>query len=427
MRICRPLCKNWEKEKKVMRQLALAKIRQHFPRPRIEDITAVIEQQMKRFVSSVRPGMRVAITAGSRGITGIPFILKTIAESLHSVGAKPFLVAAMGSHGGGTVEGQTHILEHLGITESTIGVPLRITSDAVAVGTTPSGHTLYVDQEAFKADAIFPVNRVKLHTAFQDRLGSGIFKMLTVGLGKVPGATQVHKLNSTGMYASIVEMGHMALQKLPIIGGLAIVENGYEETAWIEGFLPSEIEEGEKKLLQYAAGLLPRLPVQALDVLIVDEMGKNYSGTGMDTNVIGRWKATGLPEPEWPKIRRIVVLRLSKESQGNANGLGLADVTTKRLVEAIDWNATLMNVRTTGFWDRAFCPPFPGSDRDAIEWSLRGMKVSDEQPISIARIRNTLHLEELWLNETAFASAQTCDRVSNYTPLSFDKHGNLEG
>ena len=409
-----------------MRRLALAKIKQHFPRTFIGDVEAVIKLQMRCFVSSVRPGMSIAITAGSRGITGIPFILKTIAESLRSMGAKPFLVAAMGSHGGGTVNGQTQVLQHLGIDEGTTGVPLRITSDAVAVGTTPGGQTLYVDQEAFKADAIFLVNRVKLHTAFQDRLASGLFKILTVGLGKVPGATQVHKLNSSGMYASIVEMGRMALEKLPIIGGIAIVENGYEETAGIEGFLPSAIEEGEKKLLQYAAGLLPRLPVQELDVLIVDEMGKNYSGTGMDTNVIGRWKATGMPEPEWPKIRRIVVLRLSSESQGNANGLGLADVTTKKLVEAIDWNATLMNVRTTGFWDRAFCPPFPGSDRDAIEWSLKGLKVSDEQPISVGRIRNTLHLENLWLNETAFASAEKCDRVSDYVPLSFDDHGDLE-
>jgi hypothetical protein len=146
----------------------------------------------------------------------------------------------------------------------------------------------------------------------------------------------------------------------------------------------------------------------------------------MDTNVIGRWKATGFPEPEWPKIRRIVVLRLSKESHGNANGLGLADVTTNRLVEAIDWDATLMNVQTTGFWDRAFCPPFPGNDQDAISWALKGMKVSEDQSVSVARVRNTLHLEEFWLNETAFASAEMCERMSDYMPLSFDGRGNLQ-
>lgn len=408
-----------------MKQLALAKIRQHFPRPRIDDVVEVIEQQMQRFAPGVRQGMSIAVTAGSRGITGIPLILKTVVDVLRSMGASPFIVAAMGSHGGGTAEGQTQILHHLGIDEKAVGAPLRITSEAVSVGITSGGHVLYVDKEAAHADAIFSVNRVKLHTAYQDKLASGLFKMLTVGLGKVPGATQVHKLSSSGMYSSIVEMGRLALEKLPILGGLAVVENGYEETARVEALLPAEMEEGEKKLLQYAAGLLPRLPVRQLDVLIVEEMGKNFSGTGMDTNVIGRWKATGIPEPEWPRIRRIVVLRLSKESHGNANGLGLADITTKKLVSAIDWNATLMNVRTTGFWDRAFCPPFPGSDRDAVEWSLKGMKVSDDQAISVARIRNTLHLEELWLNETAFASAEICERVSDYIPLSFDEYGDL--
>lgn len=408
-----------------MKQLALAKIRQHFPRPRIDDVQTLIAQQMQRFSSRVHPGMSVAVTAGSRGITGVPFVLKGVVDSLRAMGAEPFLVAAMGSHGGGTAEGQTHVLQHLGIEEDSVGAPLRITSDAIAIGSTQGGHILYADKEALQADAIFVVNRVKLHTAFQDKLASGLFKMLTVGLGKVPGATQVHKLSSSGMYEAIVEMGRLALEKLPIIGGLAIVENGYEETAWVEALLPSEMEEGEKKLLQYAAGLLPRLPVKQLDVLIIEEMGKNFSGTGMDTNVIGRWKATGLPEPEWPKIKRIVALRLSKESHGNANGLGLADVTTRNLVQTIDWNATLMNVRTTGFWDRAFCPPFPGSDHDAIIWALKGMKVSDDQTVSVGRIRNTLNLEELWLNETAFASAEMCERVSDYVPLSFDKDGNL--
>ena len=409
-----------------MKQLALAKIRQNFPRPRIEDVAAAIEQQMQRFAPGVRQGMSIAVTAGSRGITGIPLILRTIVDSLRSMGAEPFIVAAMGSHGGGTAEGQRQVLHHLGIDENAVGAPLRITSEAVAAGVTEGGHTLFVDREALRADAIFAVNRVKLHTAFQDKLASGLFKMLTVGLGKVPGATQVHKLSSSGMYTSIVEMGRLALGKLPVLGGLALVENGYEETAWVEALLPAEMEEGEKKLLQYAAGLLPRLPVRQLDVLIVEEMGKNFSGTGMDTNVIGRWKATGFPEPEWPRIRRIVVLRLSKESDGNANGLGLADVTTKKLVEAIDWDATLMNVQTTGFWDRAFCPPFPGNDHDAISWALKGMKVSEDQAVSVARVRNTLHLGEFWLNETAFASAEMCERMSDYMPLSFDGRGNLQ-
>ena len=408
-----------------MKQLSLARCRQELLRPRVDNVSAAIADELQKFSTHVHPGMRIAVTAGSRGIDGIPLILKTVCATLRSMGAEPFLFAAMGSHGGGTAAGQTEVLHELGITEQAIGAPLRITSAASAVGVTPGGHTLFADAEALGADAILPVNRVKPHTAFQDQLASGLFKMMTVGMGKVPGATQVHNLSSSGMYASILEMGRLALEKLPIIGGLAIVENGYDETACIEALPPSEMEAGEKRLLQYATGLLPCLPVRELDVLIVEEMGKNFSGTGMDTNVIGRWKANEFPEPEWPKIKRIVVLRLSQESHGNANGIGLAHVTTQKLVESIDWHATLMNVRTSGFWDRAFCPPFPGTDRDAVEWALQGMKVTEDQPVAVARIRNTLHLEELWMNETAFAMAERCERIGEYVPLSFDACGNL--
>ncbi len=403
----------------------MAKVRQHLPRPRIDDVAAEIFAQLAKLAPSIKPGMSVAVTAGSRGISNVPFILKTVASALKQMGAKPYVISAMGSHGGGTTEGQRNLLEHLGITEESLGVPLRITSDAVIVGTTESGHILYADAEALKADAILPVNRIKIHTAFQDNLASGIFKMLTVGLGKGPGATQVHKLTSTGIFQAIVEMGRMALEKLPVIGGLAIIENGYEETARIELLLPSGMEQREQELLKYSESLMPALPVKELDVLIVEEMGKNFSGTGMDTNIIGRWKAKGIPEPEYPKIGRIVVLRLSQASEGNANGIGLADITTKKLAEAIDWTPTLMNVRTTGFWERAFCPPFPGTDLDAITWALDALGLSTDQEIAAARIRNTLHIEELWLTPKALATAQGCEQAGPVTPLSFNEEGDL--
>ncbi len=408
-----------------MGDISLIKVRQHFPRPFIGDVVTAIVEQLQRLRPSIRRGMSVAITGGSRGITGIPVILRAIAETLREMGAEPFIVAAMGSHGGGTIKGQRHILEHLDITEQSIGTDIRITSEAVKVGTTPGGYTLYIDAEAAKADAILPVNRIKPHTAFQDDLASGLFKMLTVGLGKVPGATQVHKLSSEGMYPAIIEMGRLALEKLPVIGGLAIIENGYEETARIELFLPSEMEDREREFLRYAHCLLPKLPLSQLDVLIIEEMGKNFSGTGVDTNIIGRWKATGLPEPDSPKIARVIVLRLSKASEGNANGLGLADLTTRKLVEAIDWHTTLTNVRTTGFWERAFCPPFPGSDRDAIEWAFKGLKGKPDKDITIARIRNTLQIEELWLNEMAFLQAKGCEKIGSPQPLRFTSDGDL--
>lgn len=407
------------------RRLSMVKVRQHLPRPRIDDVGSAIFTEIRKLAPSIRSGMSVAITAGSRGINQIPFILKTVASCLREMGAEPFVVSAMGSHGGGTAEGQRNLLEHLGITEDTVGAPLRITSEAVTVGTTENGHVLYADGEAFKADAILPVNRIKIHTAFQDNLASGIFKMLTVGLGKGAGATQVHKLSSSGMFRAIVEMGRMALEKLPVIGGLAIIENGYEETARIELLMPYEIEQREQELLKYAESVMPALPVRQLDLLIVEEMGKNFSGTGMDTNIIGRWKVKDIAEPDFPKIGRIVVLRLSEASEGNANGIGLADVTTRKLVEAIDWTPTLMNVRTTGFWERAFCPPFPGSDRDAISWALDALGLLTGEEIAAARIRNTLHIEELWLTPKAIAAAQGCEQIGPLMPLSFTTKGDL--
>jgi hypothetical protein len=405
--------------------LSMARVRQRLPRPRVEALSEEIAAKMERLAPYVRPGMSVAVTAGSRGINAIPLVLRTVVSALSGMGARPYLVSAMGSHGGETAEGQRNLLAHLGITEESVGAPLRVTSDAEAVGTTESGHVLYADAEALKADAILPVNRIKVHTAFQDNLASGLFKMLTVGLGKGPGARQVHKLSTSGICRAIVEMGRLALERLPVIGGLAIIENGYEETALVEVLLPSEMERREQELLEYARDILPALPVRRLDLLIVEEMGKNFSGTGMDTNVIGRWKAEGIPEPEFPKIGRIVVLRLSAASEGNANGIGLADVTTRELALAIDWMPTLTNVRTTGLWQRAFCPPFPGGDRDAIRWALDGLGLLGSGEIAAARIRNTLHIEELMLTPAALKTAQGCEQIGPVEPLAFSAEGDL--
>jgi hypothetical protein len=380
---------------------------------------------MARVAGAVRPGMSIAVTAGSRGITAIPLILRTVVNVLRDLGADPFIVSAMGSHGGGTAPGQERLLHHLGITEESVGAPLRMTSTAVEMAATASGRTLFVDEEAAKADGIFVVNRIKPHTAFREDLASGLLKMLSVGLGKVPGATQVHKLGSSGIYAGVREIGLLALKKLPVLGGLAIVENSLEQTARLEVLLPEEMEEKEKELLRYAWELLPRLPLEKLDLLIVEEIGKNYSGTGMDTNVTGRWNDMDVKGPITPEIKRIVILRLSEASEGNANGIGLADFTTRKLVDSIDWKATLTNVHTTGFWNRAFCPPFPGSDREAIRWALDSLKQAPDVPVLAARIRNTLHIEELWVNEAASSAAKDCEKVGELQPLKFNEEGDL--
>jgi hypothetical protein len=406
-------------------RLRMRRVRQHLAKPGIEDVPSEITDRMARVAGAVRPGMSIAVTAGSRGITGIPMILRTVVKALRDLGADPFIVSAMGSHGGGTAPGQERLLHHLGITEKSVGAPLRVTSTAVEMAATASGRTLFVDAEAAKADGIFVVNRIKPHTAFREDLASGLLKMLSVGLGKVPGATQVHKLGSSGICAGVREIGLLALKKLPVLGGLAILENSLEETARLEVLLPEEMEEKEKDLLRYAWDLLPRLPLEKLDLLIIEEIGKNYSGTGMDTNVTGRWSDMDVKGPITPEIKRIVVLRLSEASEGNANGIGLADFTTRKLVEAIDWKATLTNVHTTGFWNRAFCPPFPGSDREAIRWALDSLKQPPHVPVVAARIRNTLHIEELWLNEAASSAAKGCEKTGELRPLEYNEEGDL--
>ena len=408
-----------------MERLRMRKVRQHLPKPKLDDVPFEITGLMARISGAVRPGMRIAVTAGSRGITSIPLILRTVVNSLRTMGADPFIVSSMGSHGGGTVPGQERILRHLGVTEETVGAPIRVTSSAAEMGKTPNGRTLFVDAEAAKADGIFLVNRIKPHTAFRDSLASGLLKMLAVGLGKVPGATQVHELGSSGIYSGMKEIGLLALEKLPVLGGLAIVENSLEETARLEVLLPEEMEEKEQDLLRYAWGLFPRLPLERLDLLIVEEIGKNYSGTGMDTNVTGRLKDVEVQGPITPDIKRIVVLRLSKASEGNAHGIGLADFTTRKLIEAIDWNATLTNAHTTGFWNRAFCPPFLGSDREAIHWALDSLKHPPDVPLTAARIRNTLYMETLWLNEAASSVAMNCEMLGDLAPLEFNEAGDL--
>jgi len=406
-------------------RLRMRRVRQHLAKPRIEDVPAEIAGCMARLSGRVKPGMTIAVTAGSRGITDIPLILRSVVNALRDLGADPFIVSAMGSHGGGTTPGQERVLHHLGITEESVGAPFRMTSTAIEMGTTESGSILFVDAEAAKADGIFVVNRIKPHTAFRESLASGLLKMLSVGLGKVPGATRVHKHGSSGLYSGVLEIGLLALKKLPVLGGLAIVENSAEETARLEVLLPEEMEEKERELLRYSWELLPRLPLETLDLLIVEEMGKNFSGTGMDTNVIGRWKDMDVKGPITPEIKRIVVLRLAEASEGNANGIGLADFTTRKLVESIDWKGTLTNVQTTGFWSRAFCPPFPGSDREAIPWALESLQQPQDAPLIAARIRNTLHLEELWLNEAASSAAKDCEKIGELQPLKFNEEGDL--
>lgn len=431
--------------------IRLARFQQNFPRPVVSDLEGEIRRQLDRLLladlvgsgarlgsgSCLGAGARVCIPAGSRGIANIPVILRIAVQYLKEAGFSPFLVAAMGSHGGGTAEGQRRILAELGITEESTGAPLLVTDRVVEVGRTPSDRPIYCDQHAAGADGILLINRVKPHTAFRGRIESGLWKMMAVGLGKVLGATQVHRLGAEGIGEAILELGRGFMDNLPVLGGLAIVENGYEETAAIHGLRPDEFER-EEEILVEARSLLPGLPVGDIDLLIVDQMGKNFSGTGMDVNVVGRWRIQGMLDPERPMIKRLVVLDLSPETEGNANGIGLADITTRELVNKIDFRATYLNCLTTTFFMRAAVPMTMDSDREAIEAALRSLgpdagEATDtgarypEEEVRAIRIKNTLQLDEIWASPALEGEllAAGCGRIGPYEPMIYDDGGNL--
>ncbi|MCK4703067.1 DUF2088 domain-containing protein, partial [Candidatus Bathyarchaeota archaeon] len=288
----------------------MAKVRQIFDQPKIRDIPAKIKEELekKRLKDRVKPGQRIAVTAGSRGIANIPLILKTVVAELRAVGAEPFLVSAMGSHGGATPEGQIQVLHSLGVTEESVGAPIEASMEVEAVGSLPDGVEIYLSRVALKADGIFVVGRVKPHTDFKGDIESGLLKMMSIGLGNQKGAEMIHWHRYDGYHRILPEAGKLIAEKTNIVMGLALLENAHHETAEIHALYPEEFYEKEKQLLEAAKTLLPRLPFNDVDVLVVEEIGKNISGVGMDTNVTGRFWMTGEHDPRAPNIKKIAVL-----------------------------------------------------------------------------------------------------------------------
>lgn len=384
-----------------MNRLNFVKIRQVFPRPVVNDPRDTVLCEMARIDlgAKVKPGQRIAITAGSRGIKNIVTILSALVESVRLAGVEPFIVGSMGSHGGGTAEGQKEVLKSLGISEESLGCPVLTSADVVEIGETHQGVKVFCDVNAWNADGIIVCNRIKPHTTFHGPVESGLIKMMAVGLGKAKGASYVHRLGPQQIAEALMDIGSFLLQSGKIIAGIGIVENSYEETAVIRAGAPCELLEMEKGLLIEAYRLMPSLPVEKLDFLIVREMGKNFSGTGMDTNVIGRARMAGVPEPDRPFIARIVVLDLTGASHGNATGIGLADITTRRLADKIDYEATYLNCITSGNVQRAMLPIVMADDRAAIDAALRSLTTGDPGNLKGAIINNTLELEYLWVTE----------------------------
>jgi hypothetical protein len=411
----------------------IVRIRQHLDRPRLDDIPAAVAAALARLELErrIRPGHTVALTAGSRGIANIPAILRATADFLKKLGARPFLVPAMGSHGGGTAEGQRQIIESYGITEEAVGVPIHASMDTVQVGTTAEGYPVLLDRHAAGADHVGVVARIKPHTGYHGPIESGLLKMMMIGLGKHAGALLYHRILLEQPYDSVVRsVARTMLASAPIAFGLGIVENAYDETALVEAVLPEKFEQREEVLLVRAREWLPRLPVREGDVLIVDEIGKDISGSGMDTNVVGRKRAfRNQPPPAgMPTFRLIFVRGLSAHTHGNATGIGLADFTTTRLVQAMNYRATVINCLTAGYPEGAFVPVHFATDREVLDAALAIIGTRSPEQARLLHIRNTLHLDELDASEAVLASPSSQTRftpLGHARALSFDTAGNL--
>jgi hypothetical protein len=375
------------------------RVRQNFFRQRLVDIPAGVRAAMAGAQLPIQRGDTVAVAAGSRGIANIAVIIQTVVAYLKEIGAKPFVFPAMGSHGGATAEGQRKILEHYGITEAAMGCPLRASMDVVQMGVA-LGMPVWCDKIASEADWIGVVNRVKPHTDFKGEIESGLSKMMTIGLGKYHGATQYHKANVNYGYEKVITtIGREMLAKAQIGFGLGIVENGYDETAYVEAFNAGAIETGDRRLLKDARKWMARLPFSPIDVLVIEEIGKNISGSGMDTNVIGRHANRQEPFPSEQEILWIVVLDLTDESGGNAAGIGMADFTTRRLAEKIDWTKTAINTLTSCTPNAAKLPLLFDSDKEAVENALNCIGLTTPERARVIRIKNTLMLAEIECSE----------------------------
>jgi hypothetical protein len=419
----------------------MIEVTQSFPPSQPLDIPALVRE---RFAASgvlgrITPGMQIAVGVGSRGVSNLSVIVKAALEVLAAAGARPFIIPAMGSHGGATPEGQLRILAGYGVTPESMGVPIRAGMEVRTIGQVSEARDVVFSAAALEADAVLPINRVKPHTDFQGDFGSGIQKMLVIGFGKQAGASLAHRAAAyQGFFEAFRERAQLVMEVVPVLGGVAIVEDQHHETAEIEVLPRDAIVSGEKRLIARATDLLPRLPLKEIDLLIVDEMGKEISGSGMDTNVVCReitgysssLRAQGPPPANRHEvlIHRILVCSLTEATRGNATGIGLADFATARLVKAIDRSSTYMNALTSMAVLMAKVPIHFDTDREAVEQALASLGSLHPQRLRVARIVNTLRLERLMVSECCAEELKGRPGVTlagQAEPMRFDPSGNL--
>ncbi len=377
------------------------RIRQEFDNTGVEDIQETIKLELARLSwSAIRPGDRVAITAGSRGISNYAGILGTIVEFFKSLGAHPFLFPAMGSHGGATAQGQVAMLAQLGVTEASTKAPIMSSMETAEIGLTEDDMPVFVDKNALAADHIVVVNRIKSHTKFKAPVESGLMKMMAIGMGKQKGAELYHKAAVKHTFFKIItDSARLVLTQAPVICAVGILENAYGETAHIAALKPAEIENREKDLLRLSKKMMAKLPFNEIDLLIIDEMGKDISGVGLDPNITGRNRDLLGVFPHPAQVKRLLVRDLTERSKGNATGIGLADITTQRLVDKIDYAATYKNCITGISLEKAAVPMHFGTDREAIEVALGCIGLIPAEKSKIVRIKNTLRLDTVEVSE----------------------------
>lgn len=404
------------------------KVRQNFPRPKVENFVGELTAKLTGggYLDSVRPGQTIAVTAGSRGIVNMPLCLRTLVAEIKKRGGHPFLFPAMGSHGGATAEGQKAMLKGLGISEESVGAPIRATMDTVQIGVSSNGRPVYLDKYAEEADGIIVVNRIKPHTGFRGPVESGICKMCAIGMGKQKGAAFCHAEGFGHMAENIPAIAAVTLSKKNVLCAVALLENAYHETAQIEVMRKEEVQEKEPLLLKHAWDLLAKVQLEEFDVLILDEIGKNISGTGFDTNVVGRYNspyASG-----GPKITRVAALDITNISHGNGNGLGMLDMTTMRAYKKFSMDQTYPNCITSTTPMTVKIPMVLKNDRQALQCCIKTCNVLDLSRVRIVRIKNTLALDEIEVSESLVSTVEAhpgMELLGKPYDLDFNEEGNL--
>lgn len=387
----------------------MIKVKQHFDAPEVEDTALAVRQAMEKaeVLKRIDKEDRVAVAVGSRGVADIPIITREVVRAVKSRGGHPFVVPAMGSHGAATAEGQKEVLADLGVTEEAVEAPIHSSMEVVHIGELSNGLMIYTDKNAYEANKVIVINRVKQHTAFDGPVESGLLKMVTIGLGKQKGADSAHTFGFGHMAEHVPQMAEKVLAQVPVIFGVASIENAYDRPAKIAAVPIERMKELEAELLLEAKALMPRLLINKVDVLVVEEIGKDISGSGMDPQITGRYPTPFKKSTTGTEVKRLVTLRLTEKTHGNANGIGFSDIITKNIFDSIKWEKGYFNALTSTVVGAVKVPMFLSTERLAVQAGIKTCNALDINQVRVIKIKNTLDVKEMWISENLTAEAES--------------------